>query len=90
MPGGVVVVHDAVDNGSTMKQLNPSIDFAKCSVCKLDKPKNDGAFSGKTKTVFRCKQCTNFEMRVRRMTHGTTAMQLWKDMSTEDKQAFKF
>ena len=99
MPHGAEAVHEAIDN---KKELEPKglasprrnaqtclPGHYRCGMCALAKKEDSGFFTGRNKNIFYCHACNNIEKKIRRLAGGTPAMQLWKDLSTDDKQAFR-
>ena len=91
-------VHEAVGNIPEQKLTHPQATPAKgsapdgytnCKMCLQHKPSKEGYSTGRGSKVFICNPCNALEGRIRRLTSGTQAQKMWKDMSPEDKQEWR-
>lgn len=99
MSSGAAAVHDSILNDPTTKEqqeLPAQLGTAKCpkgqkccSRCKQVKEEKNGFFVGKNKVTFYCSDCNSLEGRIQRLTKGLLIAKMWRDMSAEEKIAFR-
>ena len=102
MQTGSQAVHDAIQNEGRASQeqevTKPSKDphreklnkgEAICCSCAQIKPSGAGFFTGRAKATFRCYDCNKLELKLQRLTKGTHAAELWRDLPQEEKEAFR-
>lgn len=99
MPSGAASVHEAIANNpeDNRPQKIPAQHgvskcpkgFKCCSRCRQNKDETKGYMVGKDKNTFYCYECHRIEARIQRLTKGHQISKMWKDMSAEEKVAFR-
>jgi len=99
MASGAASVHDAILNDPAEKEQQDvpaqhgvakcPKGFKCCARCRQNKDAKSGYLVGRAKNIFYCSECNALEARIQRLTKGLVIAKMWKDMTSDEKIAFR-